>query len=39
MKKKILTAENAETAEERNWNAGMMEYQIDWNIGIMECWV
>jgi hypothetical protein len=25
------------TAEQINWNTGMMEYQNHWNIGIREC--
>jgi len=47
MKKKISTAEHAETAEfkqkKRNGmmeqsNNGMVESEIHWNIGMMELW-
>jgi hypothetical protein len=33
---KNLTAENAETAEQINWNTGMMESESHWNIGVLE---
>jgi len=35
-KKKRLTAESAENTEQTNWNAGMMESENHWNIGILE---
>jgi hypothetical protein len=32
-------AEKILTAEEPNWNGGMMESEKHWNTGIMESWV
>jgi hypothetical protein len=31
-----MNEEEAERAEETNWNAGMMAYESHWNVGILE---